>query len=43
MFTDPKNVARLIGTDAVVKDAHNNICRGKIVKVHNYRSCIVIA
>ncbi|MEM0371573.1 MAG: 50S ribosomal protein L35ae [Ignisphaera sp.] len=43
LFTDPKNVARFIGADVVVKDFYNNIYRGRVVRVHSYRNCVVIA
>lgn len=42
VFIDEVKIGTLIGSKAIARDNHNNIYRGRILKVHSYRNPTVI-
>jgi large subunit ribosomal protein L35Ae len=43
VFTDSKAVGGLVGAKVIARDAHGNVYRGRVVKVHSFKNCIVVA
>jgi len=43
VFTDPKSVHRLVGARVIVGDRFGNVYRGKVVRVHSSKNCVVVA
>ncbi len=43
VLVDPKNVGSLVGAKIIANDRYGNVYRGKIVRVHSFRNCTVIA
>jgi len=43
LFVEPKEVHSFVGARIVASDSHGNVYRGRVVKVHSAKHCIVVA
>jgi large subunit ribosomal protein L35Ae len=42
VFTDPKLVGSLVGAKVIARDKYGNVYRGKVIKVHSFKNCVVV-
>jgi len=43
ILADQKVLGSLVGAKVVARDLHSNVYRGRVLKVHSFRNCVVVA
>lgn len=43
LFAEPTMIASMVGAKVLAKDMHNNVYRGKIIRIHSQRNSVAIA